>query len=216
MITNLHNENLSIHLAPKDSTGARMLQNQQDRNARREPACLSGDRVNSMLTYLNGGDVDPTVLEVVTIVLNTGVRPGELCQMRWSDVDLEDRHMMVKSSKSGGLRKVPFGLKTLAVLQSRASRQSSEEFVLGASPARVFRKVTIALRRMPTSAGTHVTFQAIRNTFAARWFLFGGVPHAFQLITGIRVGSPIRSLLPRDGLYEVAAIFQERLEQLGW
>lgn len=49
---------------------------------------LSTTDVLKLLDYVNSGEMTPSKL-MIKIVLYTGIRNGELCGLRWSDIDLE-------------------------------------------------------------------------------------------------------------------------------
>jgi len=44
---------------------------------------------------------------IVIVALNTGMRKGELLNLRWNDIDFIDYYIFIKESKSGHARKVP-------------------------------------------------------------------------------------------------------------
>lgn len=75
----------------------------------------------------------------------TGLRRGEACALRWSDVDLERRVLRVRSSLTqvggswvegkpktdSGVRRVDLGVRTVALLLAVELRQAQERAVLG-------------------------------------------------------------------------------------
>jgi integrase len=44
---------------------------------------------------------------IIATALNTGLRYGELINLRWQDIDFEGRYIVVRTSKTGNSRKVP-------------------------------------------------------------------------------------------------------------
>ena len=51
----------------------------------------------------------PTYLRPLTLVaMHTGLRQGELLNLRWNDVDLSASVLVVKEAKSGEGRRIPF------------------------------------------------------------------------------------------------------------
>ncbi len=69
--------------------------------------------------------------EVVLFAVMTGLRCGEICNLRWSDVDLERRLIHVRSSstfrtKMGKTRTVPLGVTATALLKSKHTRAVGE------------------------------------------------------------------------------------------
>ena len=44
---------------------------------------------------------------IIIIALNTGMRKGEVLNLRWNDIDLDKHYIFIKEAKSGVARKVP-------------------------------------------------------------------------------------------------------------
>lgn len=44
---------------------------------------------------------------IIIVALNTGMRRGELFNLRWNDVDFAEHYIFVKKTKSGFMRKIP-------------------------------------------------------------------------------------------------------------
>jgi integrase len=113
--------------------------------------------------------------DVIIIIFNTGSRPRELTNLRWSSVDLSSRFFVAGSRESRYLRKVPFGSQTLEVLQDRRKRQPDSEFVLGTNPERLLRKATIQLAKLSLAIRKNpVRLHELRQVFINRWIVSGG------------------------------------------
>lgn len=54
---------------------------------------------------------------IISILVNTGVRVGELCDVRIGDIDLEKGVLAVRDGKGNKYREVPLGDKTLALIK---------------------------------------------------------------------------------------------------
>ncbi len=61
---------------------------------------------------------DPLANLVVTMILDTGLRVSELCDIKLSDIDLEDHSAMVRDGKGGKDRLVLFTKSTVSSIQS--------------------------------------------------------------------------------------------------
>ena len=130
---------------------------------------LSHDELHRILDLLEEDHSMPDLREVVTIILNTGIRAGELCQLRWADVDVHRRRFVVVNAKSPSIRSIPFGPKTLQILEARREREREAEYVLGNSPRRFLHRVSHQLRTVCASIGVDgVTLRVLRCTFFAR------------------------------------------------
>ena len=103
--------------------------------------------------------------DAVTIVKNTGVRPGELARLRWSDIDMEQRQFICKGT-SRSTRLALFTSETSAILLARRQRNPDAEFVFspavlqGGRLSRQLRKVSASLGISPC------TFRMLRRNFA--------------------------------------------------
>ena len=122
---------------------------------------------------------------MVMMALKTGLRLGELLALRWQDVDLVARKLMVRHSvwkgtlttpKSGRFREIPLSAQLTAVLKSH--RHLRGEYVFcnedGSMLTRdqVKRTLPLACRR----AGLRrVQWHALRHSFASQ-LAIAGVP----------------------------------------
>lgn len=83
---------------------------------------------------------------LVTLAAGTGARRGEVCGLRWSDIDLDtgtltiersvveiDHQMTVKGTKAGGARTIALGPKVLAALRTRRKEALEAALLCGTS-----------------------------------------------------------------------------------
>ena len=66
---------------------------------------------------------DSNLHDVVLLALLTGARRGEICGLRWRDVDLKNRTVTFVQTKNGEIRKVPLSDPAIALLQCRFSQR---------------------------------------------------------------------------------------------
>jgi integrase len=123
--------------------------------------------------------------EMILVGLRTGLRQGELLALRWEDVDLHRRLLLVRRSvtrgvvgtpKSGKGREVPLGNEVVEAL--RRYRHLKGELVFCADDGRMFRKNECKwpLRRACKRAGIRrVGWHVLRHTFASH-LVMRGVP----------------------------------------
>lgn len=136
----------------------------------------------------------PGLAEFYATAVTTGLRAGELCGLRWGDVDLEHRLITVQRSyltptKSSKIRRVPILdalLPTLTAWREAAVHPSvvfpnevGQPHVHG---ARVMRQIfweVLAQAGLPK-----LRFHDLRHTFASHWVLKGGDLFRLQKILG--------------------------------
>lgn len=145
----------------------------------------------------------PMVHALYATAVYTGMRAGELAGLRWEDVDLASRRIMVRRSfdgptKNGKSRPVPILSVLLPVLSEWRLRHPGELVFTNRGgrmlqpSARVFQEV---LHRVLDRAGfpkeerngttkRHVHFHDLRHTFASTWVAKSGDLYKLQAILG--------------------------------
>ncbi|MFZ5645631.1 MAG: tyrosine-type recombinase/integrase [Bacillota bacterium] len=113
---------------------------------------------------------DNRELTIITILLHTGLRVQELCDIRLKDLDITDRKgkVIVQSGKGGKYREVPLNLDARqAVQEYLAERRSDSQylFVTQRSPKMTTRAVQFILQKYSRLTGIEVTPHVLRHTF---------------------------------------------------
>lgn len=159
---------------------------------------------------------DPTLRDlhdVAVFISNTGIRLRGLRELLWTDIDLQGRKLVVADLKNACMRSVPFGPKTLQMLQSRREHHPDAEYVLGESPLGLLRRVSRQLRTVCEGIGVRgVTLRVLRHTFFLR--LAGWNVESCRTFDGNKLPSVWRSFLTEDQRFKMAARDQARIEEL--
>jgi len=119
---------------------------------------------------------------IVVLAACTGMRRGEIVNLRWKDIDLSQKVVRVHSSstyrtKNGKRRVIPLNAIALQVL-SRLDHKTSEEYVFTIEGRRVrdqylSRKFSQHVHRLGFPIGYH--FHSLRHSFAS-WLVQNGAP----------------------------------------
>lgn len=147
-------------------------------------------QAQALLEHNIVADIDETKLGTI-ISLNTGLRIGELCALRWDDIDLNDRIIHVRhtlarvnvNNKAGkktewiidepktfsSKRDIPISKKLFEILKN-ANQKSSSPFVVSNSTSFVStRTFEYRYKKMLEQSGIKpINFHALRHTFATR------------------------------------------------
>jgi integrase len=128
--------------------------------------------------------------DIVTFAVYTGLRPGELSNLLWEDVDLEKRKFRVQSTdeyrvKHGQMRWVPLNNAALQILKNQ-SQESKYVFPNQKGEMLDFdyvsRRFKEAVRKAKLSED--IQFRHTRSTFAS-WAISNGMPvYALKQIMG--------------------------------
>lgn len=119
------------------------------------------------------GAASPHFRPVLLTALNTGMRLGEILNLRWEDVNLREGFISVEQSKSGEPRKIPTNSVLTDVLRDVRMDRGDPYVFLGRWGKKVhsFRKVfETALKRAGIGK---CRFHDLRHTFASNLVMSG-------------------------------------------
>jgi integrase len=114
------------------------------------------------------------------LALNTGLRRGELFQLRWSDLDTRQRLITVRGegAKSGQTRRTPLNDEALSVLQAwhkQHAKADADDFVFKGRGGALTRIDTAWESLMKLAKVKGFRFHDCRHDFASR-LVMAGVP----------------------------------------
>src|SRR5438876_1350405 len=127
----------------------------------------------------------PHIRAIVTVALHTGMRLGEILNLRWQDLDFSSGFILVRDSKNGQARQVPMDSMISKLLRSWP-RLSDQDIV--------FTSVLTGGRIVDIRAGflnackraglTDLHFHDLRHTFASQFVMAGGDIYILKEILG--------------------------------
>ena len=175
---------------------------------------LTNDQLHRLLSLSQNDPSLRDVHDVVTIMINTGVRPGELQDLLWSNVDIRRSRVLIPNYRNNRCvgRYVPFGAKTLQTLKVLHDREPASEIVFGASAHRRINRVSRQLRVLgrETSIGP-ISLSGLRHAFITRLMTCGGSVDSLSTICGYKPGNS-KFLSTLEQRFECAARDQARIE----
>jgi integrase len=105
---------------------------------------------------------------IILTGLFTGMRKGEILNLRWSNVDFKSRVITVEGTKSGYLRKIPMSSKLTETLD-HVRRKTQNEFVFSDETGKPYKSFRTAWEQALKKAGIEdLTFHSLRHTFGTR------------------------------------------------
>ena len=113
---------------------------------------------------------------MVLLTVNTGLRRGEVLQLKWSDVDLLQRKLIIRgdNAKSGKTRYVPLNDEALKTLQHwRSDTESAEWVFAGRDGKRMLAIKTSWTGVLQSAAITDFRWHDLRHHFASRLVMKG-------------------------------------------
>lgn len=143
---------------------------------------LADEQVKTLFAVSTESLATQDLADVVKIILETGLRAGELRDLRWIDADIIGGHFSVKGNAP--TRYVPFGPGTTKVLTERRECHSDSEYVFGESRQGFIQRVSRQLSGLAPRIGVHrLTLQTLRQTFFTR-LVNAGVPAVVIMAIG--------------------------------
>jgi integrase len=131
---------------------------------------------------------------MIYIALKTGVRFGELCELRWKDVDLKSGLMVVRrgyyrgnvtTPKGGRKRDIPLSPQTITVLKRHQHFKGELIFSKPDGGRHIHRRSDVALKRCCRYAGLRpIGWHVLRHTFASHLVMRGAALKAVQELLG--------------------------------
>jgi len=148
---------------------------------------------------------------IIIVALNTGMRRGEILNLKWRDVDLVNKFVHIEISKSGKRRDIPMNDLLTETLKSGKIEfdRGQDEYVFCDDDGKPFknlkRSFKTALKRANIDIGsgkTKVTFHTCRHTFGSYWMMNDGNIYTLSKILGhssVKVTERYAHLSPHYG-----------------
>jgi integrase len=108
---------------------------------------------------------------MVLLTVNTGLRRGEVLQLRWTDVDMLQRKLLVRgdNAKNGKTRHIPLNNEALTTLRKWRSDSPSTEWVFAGRGGERMRAVKTSWKRVLRSAAIiDFRWHDLRHHFASQ------------------------------------------------
>ncbi len=108
--------------------------------------------------------------DMIILALNTGMRRGEILNLKWEQVNLKQGYIIVIKTKSGKQRTIPLNRTALDMLRNRPKDGIFVYNNEGKPYGSVKKSLSTALRKLGLG---HCRFHDLRHTFATRLVLAG-------------------------------------------
>jgi integrase len=128
--------------------------------------------------------ISPRVRAIVTIALHTGMRLGEILNLRHRDLDFRSGLILIPNSKNGEPRHIPMDAAVTSLLNEYPHHSNSELVFAnkaGDKLSAIRNSFTAACER---SGIVNLHFHDLRHTFASHWMMAGGDLYVLKDILG--------------------------------
>ena len=152
------------------------LREKKHRNQRQSFNRWRDERGYKLLPECHDEDFTDHLKPLVLLALNTGLRRGELFNLKWTDIDFDRRMLTVqgKTTKSGKTRHVPLSNEALNILQRWSVRRPDTELVFPGDNDSVMNNVNSSWARLiKTAQIENFRFHDLRHDFASKLVMAG-------------------------------------------
>lgn len=110
---------------------------------------------------------------IVIMALNTGMRRGEILNLKWSDIDMDSRTITLRRTKNNEIRMIPINKELHNVLVS-LGQQTDGNYVFPNSDGKPYGDIKTGFKGALRRAGIkNFRFHDLRHTFASRLVMAG-------------------------------------------
>ncbi len=135
---------------------------------------------NKRIRYLEEDEAEklltacaPFLKPVVAVALNTGMRKGEIFNLKWQDIDFQQGTIHIERTKSGERREIPMN-STVSGLLKGLSRLPGCDYVFHKDNGEPFKDVRWSFEKACRAVGIeNFRFHDLRHTFASHMVMKG-------------------------------------------
>ena len=128
--------------------------------------------------------IAPHIRALVTVALHSGMRLGEILNLRWHDLDFASGFILVRDSKNGESRHVAHDATLSALFRAYPRRLGADLVFSSSSGGRIVDVRTGFLNACKRAGLTDLHFHDLRHTFASQFVMAGGDLYILKEILG--------------------------------
>jgi integrase len=128
--------------------------------------------------------IAPHIRALVGVALHSGMRLGEILNLRWYDLDFASGFILVRDSKNGESRHVPMDATLSALFRAYPHRLGTDLVFSSSRGGRIVDVRTGFLNSCKRAELTDLHFHDLRHTFASQFVMAGGDLYILKEILG--------------------------------
>src|SRR5437016_6755867 len=148
----------------------------------------------------------PHIRAMVSVALHSGMRLGEILNLRWRDLDFASGFILVRDSKNGESRHVPMDTILFALFRAYPRRVGADLVFSSSSGGRIVDVRTGFLNSCKRAGIADFHFHDLRHTFASQFVMAGGDLYILKEILGHKAINMTQRYAHLSPTYKVKAI----------
>src|SRR5437870_294727 len=148
----------------------------------------------------------PHIRALVSVALHSGMRLGEILNLRWYDLDFSSGFILVRDSKNGESRHVPMDATLSALFRAYPHRLGTDLVFSSSRGGRIVDVRTGFLNSCKRAGLTDLHFHDLRHTFASQFVMAGGDLYILKEILGHKSITMTQRYAHLSPTYKIKAI----------
>ena len=148
----------------------------------------------------------PHIRAMVSVALHSGMRLGEILNLRWYDLDFSSGFILVRDSKNGESRHVPMDATLFALFRAYPHRPSTDLVFSSSSGGHIVDVRTGFQNACKRAELTDLHFHDLRHTFASQFVMAGGDLYILKEILGHKSITMTQRYAHLSPTYKIKAI----------
>jgi integrase len=130
--------------------------------------------------------IAPHIRAIVTVALHSGMRLGEILNLRWQDLDFSSRFIFIRESKNGSGRPVPLDATLTALFLSYPHRPGTD-LIFASARGTKLTDIHVGFKNACRRAGiVDLRFHDLRHAYASLFVSSGGDIFVLRSLLGHR------------------------------
>src|SRR6059058_4405066 len=150
--------------------------------------------------------IAPHIRALVGVALHSGMRLGEILNLRWYDLDFASGFILVRDSKNGESRHVPMDATLSALFRAYPHRLGTDLVFSSSRGGRIVDVRTGFLNSCKRVGLTDLHFHDLRHTFASQFVMAGGDLYILKEILGHKSITMTQRYAHLSPTYKIKAI----------
>ena len=150
--------------------------------------------------------IAPHIRALVGVALHSGMRLGEILNLRWYDLDFSSGFILVRDSKNGESRHVPMDATLFALFRAYPHRPSTDLVFSSSSGGHIVDVRTGFLNSCKRAGLIDLHFHDLRHTFASQFVMSGGDLYILKEILGHKSITMTQRYAHLSPTYKIKAI----------
>src|SRR5438132_1420977 len=150
--------------------------------------------------------IAPHIRAMVSVALHSGMRLGEILNLRWYDLDFASGFILVRDSKNGESRHVPMDATLSALFRAYSHRLGTDLVFSSSRGGRIVDVRTGFLNSCKRAELTDLHFHDLRHTFASQFVMAGGDLYILKEILGHKSITMTQRYAHLSPTYKIKAI----------